>query len=229
LVIADHIIDTYQHSHPDYTDAQIGLAIAGDTTFLMPAIATAEALVKSNTPVWMYLFTAASTRLDGRLGSPHAMDLPFTFNNLGADGANDIIDPNANDYQPLADTIQDAWINFIRHGTPETRALEDWPTYNPTNRSTMILDFESRLEHNPFAANREAWGTSPSMGSPQASATATQRPTRARAISQQRSHLRHQGTDSAQHDRQNTQNSTSPPSLRETVGLRCRPTPPGEG
>ena len=60
--------------------------------------------------------------------------------------------------------IQDAWINFILHGNPQTPALGDWPTYNTTNRSTMILDHEPRLEHNPFAANHHAWGDIPFDG-----------------------------------------------------------------
>jgi para-nitrobenzyl esterase len=129
---ADHIIEAYRQSHPGYTDSQIGLAIAGDSAFRMPAIATAEALVNSNTPVWMYLFTLASTSMGGRLGSPHAIDLPFTFNNLRASGASAFIKPDAADYQPLADTIQDAWINFIRHGDPQTTKLGDWPIYDAT-------------------------------------------------------------------------------------------------
>lgn len=161
---ATHVIDAYQHSHPDYTDAQIGLAVAGDAAFRLPAIATAEALAASNTPVWMYLFTLASTRLEGRLGSPHAMELPFTFNNLGASGASAFFDSDAVDCQPLADTIQDAWVNFIRHGSPQTQALGSWPTYDTANRSTMILDHEPKLESNPFAGNRRAWGDIPFDG-----------------------------------------------------------------
>jgi para-nitrobenzyl esterase len=161
---ADDIIEAYRQSRPDYTDSQIGLAITGDSAFRMPAIATAEALANSTTPVWMYLFALASTSLSGRLGSPHAIDLPFTFNNLRASGASAFIEPDAADYQPLADTTQGAWINFIRHGDPQTTELGDWPTYDATSRPTMVFNPESGLEYDPFAASHQAWGDVPFDG-----------------------------------------------------------------
>lgn len=86
------------------------------------------------------------------------------LNNLGAVGATAFFDPDAEDCQSLADTIQDAWINFIRHGSPQTQALGNWPTYEITDRSTMVLDHKPKLESNPFAASRQAWGDIPFDG-----------------------------------------------------------------
>jgi para-nitrobenzyl esterase len=160
---ADEIIATYQESRPNYSDPQIGLALVGDVAFRMPAVRLAESLSRSGVPVYLYQFDFVSPLENGRFGSPHAIDLPFTFHNLDAVGAEDLIDKNPA-YIPLADQIQDTWIAFIRTGNPNHAALPSWPTYDTTTRATMRFDFESRVENDPLAAERKIWGDIPFDG-----------------------------------------------------------------
>jgi para-nitrobenzyl esterase len=166
---ADEIIATYQESRPNYSDPQIGLALVGDVAFRMPAVRLAEALSKRGAPVYLYQFELESPLENGRFGSPHAIDLPFTFHNLNAIGAEDLIDQNPA-YVPLADQMQDTWIAFIRSGNPNHATLPSWPTYDTTTRATMRFGFESRVENDPLGAEREIWsdipfdGQTPSLG-----------------------------------------------------------------
>jgi para-nitrobenzyl esterase len=161
---AAEINDAYLVDRPDLTDGQIGLATAGSSAFTMPAIRLSEALSSHASPVWMYQFTLPSTELDGRLGSPHAMELPFMFFNLHGEEA--LLNPadNPAGYEELAETMQDAWIAFTRTGNPSTQALGTWPMYDQDNRPTMMLDLDSRLVSDPYSEERTAWGDIPFDG-----------------------------------------------------------------
>jgi len=161
---ADEINEVYRKERPDLTDGQLGLATPTSTAFTMPAIRLAEALSAQDSPVWMYQFTLPSNQLDGRLGSPHAMDLPFMFFNL--EGADELLDPSDNraGYEQLATTMQDAWIAFARTGEPGTDELGAWPMYDEAGRKTMMFDLQTHLASDPFAAERTVWGDIPFDG-----------------------------------------------------------------
>ncbi len=83
-----------------------------------------------------YLFNQESPMLDGTLGAPHAIDIPFVFgtadrtpNLTGAGGQVD----------QLSGFVMDAWINFARSGNPATNALPGWPQHRPDQAYTMVL------------------------------------------------------------------------------------------
>jgi para-nitrobenzyl esterase len=158
------INDAFLIDRPDLTDGQLMMATATSSAFTMPAIRFAEALSSRGSPVWMYQFTVPSNQLDGRMGSPHAMDLPFMFGNLDAEPA--LLDPSDSraDYEKLAAVMQDAWIAFARTGDPSTAALGNWPGYDEAARETMMFDIDSGLAPDPFAVERTVWGDIPFDG-----------------------------------------------------------------
>jgi len=160
---AEAVIETYQQSRPDYSDPQVGLAIVGDVAFRMPSIRFAESLASHDVPVWMYLLTLPSPLENGRYGSPHAIDLPFTFHNLDAEGGEFLIGQDEA-YEQIADQVQDRWIAFIHSGDPNQEGLSDWPMYNTNSRPTMIFDREIKSENDPLAEEREVWGEIPFDG-----------------------------------------------------------------
>jgi len=51
----------------------------------------------------------------------------------------------------LGETMARAWIAFARTGNP------GWKPYDTTTRPTMVFDLESRVENDPFGAERRAW------------------------------------------------------------------------
>lgn len=150
------VFDAYQRERPDLDDAQTGMALAGDVGFRMPAIRMAEALSRRGVPVHMYLATVTSPDLDGQLGSPHAVELPFLFGTLTGDRARTMVgtDP-AN--TTLSTTMQQLWTSFATDGTPRAPGLT-WPRFDTDQRPTLILDRQVKIENDPYPQARKTWG-----------------------------------------------------------------------
>lgn len=161
---SEEVNDAFRADRPDLNDGQLMMATATSTAFTMPAIRFSEALSSQGSPVWMYQFLLPSNQLDGRMGSPHAMELPFMFGNL--DGEPALLDPSTDRqaYEELAAQMQDAWIAFARTGDPSTEALGPWPMYDETTRSTMMFGLDSAVASDPFAVERTVWGDVPFDG-----------------------------------------------------------------
>jgi para-nitrobenzyl esterase len=71
-------------------------------------------------PTWCYRFAWRSGALGGRLGAAHAVDLPFVFDTLHADGLRSdhgLLGPEGGPPE-LAACIHSAWIRFARDGDP---------------------------------------------------------------------------------------------------------------
>jgi len=112
----------------------------------------------------MYLFAVPSNTYGGIFGSPHAFDLAFTFGNLDTWPSYLDLTENRAEYQQVVDVVQDAWIAFVRNGSPSTAALGEWPVYNTESRQTMWLDFNSSLVSDPVSRERTIWGDIPFDG-----------------------------------------------------------------
>jgi para-nitrobenzyl esterase len=152
---ADQLWSTYQAARPGLDDSEIGLAIAGDVGFRMPAVRMAEALSARGVPVRMYLATVPSIDLDGTMGSPHAVELPFVFGTLKA--ADTFVADDATN-QRLAGQVQDLWTSFAKAGTP-TSAGVAWPTYDTATRTTLMLGTDLRTQADPYPTTRQAWSS----------------------------------------------------------------------
>lgn len=151
---ADTVKDAYRTARPGLSEAELGLAMVGDVGFRMPAIRMAEALAARGVDVRMYLATVPTIGLDGILGSPHAVELPFVFGTTAA-AAEFVADDDAN--RRLSDRVQDLWVSFARGEEPSSDGLA-WPLYDAESRATLILDPDLRVESDPYAGTREAWG-----------------------------------------------------------------------
>lgn len=85
---------------------------------------------------YSYLVEQQSPMFEGRLESPHALDVPLIW------GTNDLMrdfvgnDPQADQ---LSGFMMDAWINFARSGNPTTNALPGWPQYRADRPYTMVF------------------------------------------------------------------------------------------
>jgi para-nitrobenzyl esterase len=90
----------------------------------------------------------------GILGSCHALELPFVFGTLGAEGLRGFV----GDAAPveLSERMQDAWLHFARHGTP-TADPEAWPEYDPGERAVHDFGAADTLHRHPLAERTEVW------------------------------------------------------------------------
>ena len=150
------LIAAYRKARPRASARDLLVAITTDHTFRIPAIRLAEAREGHGGPSWMYLFAWESRAFDGRLKSTHALEIPFTFNNLDRPGV-DVFLGTGPLPQHVADLMHAAWISFIRTGDPTCDALPDWPPYSTERRATMVFNDETELVDDPAGPERDLW------------------------------------------------------------------------
>ncbi len=132
-----------------------------DQVFRIPAIR----LLESQSAVrpdatFGYWFTWRTPAFDGRLGSCHALEIPFVFDTMHRGGADVLLGPDAP--PALSRAMQDAWIAFARHGHPDPEgALGGWPAYDPDRRATMEFGDRIATVDDPDAAERQLWDGMP--------------------------------------------------------------------
>jgi para-nitrobenzyl esterase len=157
----------YRLDRPRTSPRDIALAILGDVLFRLPLIRVAEAQARHRSDTRMYLFAWETPVMNGPLGSPHAVELPFVFGNLDASGVRELIgdDPERQaERQSLSAAIQGAWIAFARTGNPSHPGLPSWPAYESENRHTLVFDRSCAVQADPLGAERSAWGNVPFDG-----------------------------------------------------------------
>jgi para-nitrobenzyl esterase len=146
----------YRQSRDDASHDEVWNTVMTDRIFRIPAIRLAEAQARHRPEhTFMYLFEWASSAFDGRLGSCHALEIPFVFDNLDAPGAALFTGDAAP--QDLADQMAQSWVSFARDGQPGNQLVPSWPAYDTTSRATMHFTTPTRVEHDPGAEVRAAW------------------------------------------------------------------------
>lgn len=145
---AAEIVAKYRAAQPGLPADQIALILMGELGQRLPSLQMAERkLALQAAPVFVYLFAWETPVLGGRLRACHTLEIPFVFNTL--EGA--AITGNDPSRLALGETMSRAWLAFARSGSP------GWPAYDTTARPTMVFDLKSRVENDPFGAERRAW------------------------------------------------------------------------
>ena len=140
--MADEARLRYEAARHGCTPGQLVSAVQSDLSFRAHAVRLADARSVAGMPSWAYWFTWASTAMGGALGSCHALDIPFAFDNIDAPGARGLMGRDA-DPAGLHTWFADEIVRFAVHGHPV------WPQYSHGNRPTMRLDKERELVHDP--------------------------------------------------------------------------------
>ena len=153
--VAADALDVYRSGRSGASPAQVVSAMMTDRIFRIPAIRLAEAHAGAGGRAFMYLFSWATPAFGGRLGSCHALEIPFVFANLDRPG----VPVFCGDEPPagLAATMNAAWARFARGGDPGGPGVEGWPGYEAERRATMVLDVDCHLEDDPMAGERRLW------------------------------------------------------------------------
>lgn len=126
-------------------------AVATDVAFRQPAIRLAGSRTEQGTPTWMYWFTHASTAFGGRFGSCHALDLPFAFSTLDADGAS-AFTGDSPDHPIVAERFGHELVSLATHGHPS------WAQYDLDMRHTLEISAAPSLLSDPEADIRSLFG-----------------------------------------------------------------------
>jgi carboxylesterase type B len=146
----------YRRGSPGGTEQEGRMSLLTDTLFRIPAIRLAEA-AQRHAKVHMYLLTWASPPTGRALGAFHALDLPFMWNRIDAVAAPFFELAGRPPDPALAEAMHGAWAEFVTTGTPRHHYLPQWPGYDPTRRSTMLLDTQSRVVDDPLGEQRRLW------------------------------------------------------------------------
>jgi para-nitrobenzyl esterase len=151
---ADRVVALYRRLMPDASPAEHLIATLTDSNFRIRSLLMAERRARQGgAPVWMYSFAWQTPLFDGRLGAPHAIDVPFTFDTLDFTNATD----RSAGAHALAARMSGAWAAFARNGVPEHASLPAWPAYTVGERRTMVLDVDCHVTHDPGAETRALW------------------------------------------------------------------------
>jgi para-nitrobenzyl esterase len=151
---APAIIAAYRKARPSDAPRDIVLAIATDQAMRIPSLVIADRKVaQAAAPVFVYMFTWETPVLEGKLKSPHALEIPFVFDTLHTSK----LAGDSPARFPLSEKMSKAWLAFARNGDPNHSGLPRWPTYDVERRPTMMFSEQCRIEDDPFRAERLAW------------------------------------------------------------------------
>jgi len=132
----------FPHYAPGHLLSQLsGIEIGYRTTQL------AARKSRQPAPVYAYQLQWETPVADGLLRTPHCLDLPLALDNV--DRARALVGDDA-DAQRMADLMADAWVAFVRTGSPQTSALPTWDAYDAERRPTMCFDLEPRMLNAPL-------------------------------------------------------------------------------
>jgi para-nitrobenzyl esterase len=135
-------ITTYETHRAGESPAQLISAVNTDIAFRRRAQLFAEQRTSHDNPTWMYWFTWATPAFGGLLGSCHALDIPFAFDNLDAPGT-ELLTGDSPERQLLADRFSTEILHFAQHAHPS------WEQFNTNSRPTLQLDSQTSLLQDP--------------------------------------------------------------------------------
>ncbi len=153
---SDRVIEVFRKEHPGASPSELMFLIGTEypTAAYSRKIAERKAALGAAS-AYLYRFDWETPVAGGRLKSPHAIEIPFVFSNIGAPLAERLA-PDRPDVTALAHAMSDRWIAFASTGDPNADQAPRWPAYNASGRSTMLFNSECRVEKDPNQPQRLA-------------------------------------------------------------------------
>ncbi len=140
---APQILEIYRRDFPDYDPSGLWFRIFSD--YAMGALSSEIMDVRSvpgAAPVYAYRFDWMTPIADGKLYSPHTIEIPFAFDNATTE-AGVSVTGGGPEVAAFAKTVSEAWVEFAKTGKPAADGLPEWPVYTKEGRESMHLDIES--------------------------------------------------------------------------------------
>ncbi|MGY4860072.1 carboxylesterase/lipase family protein [Cryobacterium sp. AP23] len=141
--------------YPGIPAARAALDFGGDYSFWYPSVKVGERHSRY-APVHFYRFDAAP-RLLRRMGldATHGLELFPLFDRLdGWFGRGMTVLGGRRAFKAIGARMQGWWLAFAASGDPDAA----WPAYTEADRLTLIIDTRDRIEADPWAERRLAWG-----------------------------------------------------------------------
>ena len=160
------IIDTYRKTRPDASAVDIFIAVESINMMGLGSVDIAEKKAKQNgAPAYLYNFGYKSEVLipgtDYPLGTPHAMDITFKFNNEvpPKDGTNgkSYFGGSRPERFIASHHMAELWTTFASTGKPAAKDVPEWPAYNLESRPTMRIDTKCEVINDRYAEELKMW------------------------------------------------------------------------
>jgi para-nitrobenzyl esterase len=153
------IVDVYRQSRPSATPSDIYVAVQSVSMMGFGSIEIAERkAAEGGAPVYLYNFGYKSeATVPGSnypMGTPHAADIAFKFNNVATPGPFSGARPER---LVASRNMAEMWTTFARTGRPAAAGQPDWPAYDLVRRPTMRIDAVCGVIDDRHAAEREMW------------------------------------------------------------------------
>lgn len=141
----DAILTSYQRDFPEYNPSSLWFRVFSD--YAMGTLSSEimdQRTVPGAAPVFAYRFDWMTPIADGKLYSPHTIEIPFAFDNVSTD-AGQIMTGGGQEAVALGKTVSSAWVEFAKTGKPSAPGLPDWPVFTKENRESMHLNTASKV------------------------------------------------------------------------------------
>lgn len=154
----ESMIALFRKSRPQATPSELYFTISAFPTSAMTQAQRKSALGKA--PAYLYYLTWKTPIQNGLRLSPHTIEIPFAFNNQWL--LPELVGTGP-ELQTMADRVSGSWVAFARTGNPNNPHVPQWPAYNGTDRATMIIDNNWKVEKDPNHEERLAMAKFPRM------------------------------------------------------------------
>ncbi|GAA4454556.1 carboxylesterase/lipase family protein [Nibrella saemangeumensis] len=161
------IIAAYRNANPNASAPEIFVAVSSITMMGLGSVDIAEKKVKQNgAPVYLYNFGYKSEKkipgTDYPMGTPHAMDISFKFNNEipprdGSAPKESFFGGNRPERFAASHNFAELWTTFAKTGKPAARNAPAWPAYNLKTRPTMRISEQCEVITNRFSEELLMW------------------------------------------------------------------------
>lgn len=151
---APELMAIYRKAAPNASPSELYFLMISDQRYCVPMMVIAQrraALGKA--PVYFYYLSWETPVEDGRLHSPHALDIPFVFDNTEVSSR---LTGGGARAAALAAKVSSAWIAFASTGKPSAEGLPEWVPYDASRRATLVLNDESQIVDDPTKERRVA-------------------------------------------------------------------------
>jgi len=149
----DAVLSAYKTMEPNESPTSLLIDILTANATVVPHIRLAEAKIEGGgAPAYFYQFAWGQPDPAGRVRAGHGSDMPYFFDNV--DKAPIAAGPHAG---PLVAAMSGAMGALSHNNDPNHESMPHWPRYTLDQRATMLFDVPSRVENDPFGAERRFW------------------------------------------------------------------------